>query len=90
MWARTSAGAARAQFADAPPPPLRPPFRYAKRSGAELHVVDSLGHPSFADWNRTVARRANSGTPVNSHFLKLPMLQWFLQRFDRVLFLGEP
>lgn len=64
--------------------------RYAKRSGAELHVVDSLGHPSFADWNRTVARRANSGTPVNSHFLKLPMLQWFLQRFDRVLFLGTP
>ena len=60
---------------------------YAARVGAELHVVDSLGHPSFADWNRTVARRANSGTPVNSHFLKLPMLQWFLERFDRVLFL---
>jgi len=63
---------------------LRVPMEaYARRIGAEFVVVDSASHPSLARWNATLHAGANS------HFLKLPLLQWFLQHYDRVLFLDD-
>lgn len=52
---------------------------YAKRVNAEFAVVDSLAHKALAGWNDTLR------TDANSHFMKLPLLQWFLARFDQVV-----
>ena len=57
---------------------------YAKRVGAELHVIDSNAHPSLAKWNATLAARSAS-----NHFIKLPMFEWFLDQFDQVLFMDD-
>jgi len=56
---------------------------YAERVGAEFVVVDSLAHPSLAGWNSS-ARSESS-----SHFIKLPMLRWFLRHYGRVLFVDD-
>ena len=58
---------------------------YAARVGAELHVVDSRSHPSLAAWEEAVG----AGSNISTHFLKLPLLQWFLHRFDQVLFVDD-
>ena len=56
---------------------------YARRVGADFVVVDSLAHPSLAGWNDTLRSGANS------HFLKLPMLQYYLRRYGRLLFVDD-
>ena len=56
---------------------------YAQRVGADLEVVDSPSHPCLAAWNATLQIGANS------HFMKLPLLQYFLQRYDQLLFLDD-
>ena len=131
-----------------------PMAAYAKRVGAELHVVDSLDHPCLSAWNSTrefpprlapttalvltLASRWCSPQPLlltssptreasphparlashspcwpptrrlpplttrhpppaslavrsgaNSHFMKLPTLQYFLQRYSQLLFLDD-
>ena len=60
-----------------------PMLAYAQRVGAELVVVDSYEHPCLARWNDTLR------TGVNSHFMKLPLLQYFLQQYDQVMFLDD-
>eukprot|EP00316_Scyphosphaera_apsteinii_P000510 CAMPEP_0119340276 /NCGR_PEP_ID=MMETSP1333-20130426/99999_1 /TAXON_ID=418940 /ORGANISM="Scyphosphaera apsteinii, Strain RCC1455" /LENGTH=914 /DNA_ID=CAMNT_0007351993 /DNA_START=40 /DNA_END=2784 /DNA_ORIENTATION=+ len=63
---------------------IRVPMQaYADRVGAEFHVVNSMAHPSLKDWNH------NQFDAKNSHFIKLPMLKWFLHRFQQVLFLDD-
>ena len=56
---------------------------YAKRVGADFAVVDSRDHPSLARWNSTLS----AGT--NSHFMKLPLLQYFLGQYDQVMFIDD-
>ena len=56
---------------------------YAQRVGASFHVVDSFDHPSLAKWNMTLR------TGSSSHFMKLPMLQWFLSQYSEVLFVDD-
>lgn len=60
-----------------------PMLAYAQRANAELVVVDSYAHPCLAQWNSTL--RAGS----NSHFMKLPLLQYFLTHYDQVMFLDD-
>ena len=56
---------------------------YAHRVEATLVVVDSYSHPCLARWNNTLR------VGVNSHFMKLPLLQYFLQHYDQLLFLDD-
>ncbi|KAL3905129.1 MAG: hypothetical protein SGPRY_011021, partial [Prymnesium sp.] len=50
---------------------------------ASFHVVDSFDHPALAKWNSTL--RAGS----SSHFIKLPMMQYFLEHYSKVLFVDD-
>ena len=56
---------------------------YARRVGAEFVVVDSFAHVAIASWNATLQAGANS------HFIKLPLLQWYLRRYDQLLFIDD-
>jgi hypothetical protein len=56
---------------------------YAKRVGAEFAVVNSSDHPALAQWNTTLR------TGANSHFMKLPLLHYYLTRYGRLLFLDD-
>ena len=49
-----------------------------QRVGAVFHVVDSFEHPSLVKWNTSLRLVSNS------HFMKLPMLQWFLTQYSQV------
>lgn len=51
---------------------------FARRVGADLHVVDTLGHPALAGFN------ASAQAGRSSHFIKLPMLKHFLAEYDQV------
>jgi len=56
---------------------------YAKRVGADFAVVDSQEHAALSSWNATLLAGANS------HFMKLPVLQWFLSRYQQLLFMDD-
>ena len=56
---------------------------YARRVGAVFVVVDSFAHEAIASWNATLQAGANS------HFIKLPLLQWYLRRYDQLLFIDD-
>jgi hypothetical protein len=45
--------------------------------------VDSFAHVAIASWNATLQAGANS------HFIKLPLLQWYLHRYDQLLFIDD-
>jgi hypothetical protein len=51
---------------------------FARRVGADLHVVDTLEHPALAAFN------ASAKAGGSSHFIKLPMLKHFLTEYDQV------
>ena len=54
---------------------------YAERVGAALHFVTNDSHPSLAPWRERLA-----ATP---RFLKLPLLDYYLQRYARVLLIDD-
>jgi hypothetical protein len=54
---------------------------YAERVSATLHIVTSDAHPSLAPW-----RERLKATP---RFLKLPLLDYHLQRYARVMLLDD-
>jgi len=56
---------------------------YARRTGADFHVVDSPQHPALAAYN------ASAQAGGSSHFVKLPMLRHFLAVYDQVLFIDD-
>ena len=56
---------------------------YALRVGAEFEVVVSFAHEAIAGLNATLQAGANS------HFIKLPLMQWYRYRYDQLLFLDD-
>jgi hypothetical protein len=54
---------------------------YAERVGASLHVVTSDAHPSLAPWRERLK--------TMPRFLKLPLLDYYLQRYARVMLLDD-
>jgi len=60
-----------------------PMMTFARKTGADFHVVDSLDHPALSAFNNSL----QSGG--SSHFIKLPMLRHFLAVYDQVLFVDD-
>ena len=54
---------------------------YATRVGAAFHIVDTREHPSL--------QAAVAIGKESMRFLKLPLLAYYLQRYDRVLYLDD-
>lgn len=54
---------------------------FAAKVGAAYHLVASLSHPSLAPHQGSAA--------LNPRFLKLPVLEYFLARYSRVLYVDD-
>ena len=54
---------------------------FAAKVGASLHVVDSVTHPSLASHHARLKR--------TTRFLKLPLLSYYLERYEHVLYLDD-
>ncbi len=59
---------------------------YADRIGAAFHIVNRREHEALQTSGAATFRTASSSA---SRFLKLPLLEYFLRRYERVLFLDD-
>jgi lipopolysaccharide biosynthesis glycosyltransferase len=61
---------------------------YAERIGAAFHVVNQREHEALQHQTAGTAYSSSTSSAA-SRFLKLPLLEYFLKRYERILFLDD-